>query len=65
MGHSAILDPRIAAQIVQGHTITFAFATKEVLNGWNLMDIPKSKETEDMVYIMEKLNCGVNCWVRR
>ncbi len=62
MRYSAVLDPRIAVQIVQGHTITFAFATNEVLNGWSLMDIPKSKDTEDMVRIMGNLNCGVNCW---
>lgn len=58
---SIIRDPRIAVEIAEGDTIIFAFGTREVLTEyWNPMKIPKSKDVEQIIALLENINVGVN-----
>lgn len=57
------MDPRVAIEFTKGTAIIFAFGTKEVVDGaWNPMKIPRSKDIEEIVSLMEKSgsNFGLN-----
>ncbi|KAK0628276.1 hypothetical protein B0T17DRAFT_486756 [Bombardia bombarda] len=60
VGGLAILDARLGYEIKKGYTITFMFATDDVLAGWTKMILPYSQELANKVAAMESTKIGVN-----
>ncbi|KAK4107107.1 hypothetical protein N656DRAFT_720756 [Canariomyces notabilis] len=60
-GGLALLDARLAFNIIEGFAITFAFATQEELRTWSKMRIPKQIDRLDQKMAeMESKHIGVN-----
>lgn len=44
-----MLDVRLGFTITKGFAITFVFAVRELVNGWDKMRLPHSHELEKLV----------------
>jgi len=44
-----VLDDRLEFTITKGFVITFVFAVRELVNGWDKMRLPHSAELEKSV----------------
>lgn len=61
MSERAVLDARLAFNIIDGFAITFAFATKNELKQWRKMQIPRKTESlVRRIADMESRTIGVN-----
>jgi len=60
-GGIALLDARLAFNIIEGFAITFAFATQEELQTWSKMQIPRRTDRlAQKMADMESKHIGVN-----
>ncbi len=61
MSQRALLDARLAFNIIEGFAVTFAFATQEELQTWSKMRIPR--QTDRLAQKMAEMgskHIGVN-----
>ncbi|KJZ69323.1 hypothetical protein HIM_11281 [Hirsutella minnesotensis 3608] len=59
-GGIAILDGRVAFEIVSGYAITFEFATVDVLDKWTKMILPKTPGLAERVAGMQSSKIRIN-----
>ncbi|KAJ3498351.1 hypothetical protein NLG97_g1188 [Lecanicillium saksenae] len=59
-GGFILMDPRTAMEVIEGSTVTFAFATVDVVATWRPFKLPKSPEMDMIISEFDKLNVHVN-----
>ncbi len=60
-----VLDVRLGFTITKGFAITFVFAVRELVDGWDKMRLPYSAEMEKLVTDISSKKIGTNFKFKR